>query len=284
MNDNMIMLSEFERQIDELLLLSSKGYDFNEIVNLINYQKDCWQLCRFDLKNRGNTFNRVNIFENPNNLHIRFPSWFKDDYGQGCHIEGSDKKLNLKVQCVNKGTLKIYLRGVDYRDVDNIRYPVYVNFTTFKINDNLIFQENKLIYHDQPYEFEIVSDDKDMFEIYLEFKTIFDYYPFFLNYFNNVKDMDELNEEYVLFKKQVKFIRFLEHFDEINESSLEMYDFMNKSNEVSLCENEENLLSYDSFLNHYAIHLYYFELKNHIDQLNERIEFLENKLNDYETN
>ena len=250
------MLNEFEKQIDELLLLSSKGYDFNEIVNLINYQKDCWLLCS--------------------------PSWFKDDYGQGCHVEGSDKKLNLKFQCVNKGTLKIYLRGVDYRDEENIRYPVYVNFTTFKINDKLIFQENKLICHDQPYEFEIVSDDKDMFEIYLEFKTIFDYYPFFLNYFNNVKDMDELNEEYVLFKKQVKFVRFLEWFDEINESSLEMHDFMNKSNEVSLGENEENLLSYNLFLNFYANHLNYIELLNQINQSNARIAFLENKLRDYE--
>lgn len=278
------MLNEFEKQIDEIMSYGSNKSDFNEIINLINNQKNYWELCRFDLRNNGNEFNRINILENPNNSYINFPSWFRDHNGQGCQIQCQVNKLNLKFQCVNDGELKIYLRGIDYRNFEHKRSPIYVNFTIFKLNNRLIFDEDKLLWHDKPYEFEILSTDKEIFDIYLEFKTIFDYYPFFLNFFNNVKNMDELNEEYYKFKKQIEFIRFLEHYYEFNNSSLEMYDFMNKYNELSLGGNEKNLFSYDSFLNYYDVYLNYLELKNHIDQLNAKIEFLENRISDYENN
>lgn len=172
------MLTEFEKQIDEIIFSSNES-NFIEIINLINNQKECWKLCRFDLQNQGNEFNRINIIENPNNLHIKFPSWFRDNVGQGCQIEGHANKLCFRFQCVNDGKLKIYLRGIDYRNLQHMRDPIYVNFTIFKLNDSLIFEEDKLVHHDEPYEFEVVSTDKEVFDIYLEFKTIFNYYPFF---------------------------------------------------------------------------------------------------------
>ena len=38
---NMIMLNEFEKQIDDIIF-SSNEKNFNEIINLISYQKNCW--------------------------------------------------------------------------------------------------------------------------------------------------------------------------------------------------------------------------------------------------
>lgn len=38
-NIKRIMLSEFEKRIDEIMLLSSNEENFNKIINLINYQK-----------------------------------------------------------------------------------------------------------------------------------------------------------------------------------------------------------------------------------------------------
>ena len=282
-NIKRIMLTEFEKRIDEIMLLSSNEDNFNKINNLIKYQKNCWKLCRFDLQNKGNEFNRIHILENSNNLHITFPSWFKNHYGQGCQIEGSNNKLNLKFQCINDGNLRICLRGIDFRNLDHIRSPIYVNFTTFKINDKLIFEEDKLIWHDQPYEFEIYSKDKNIYEIYLEFKTIFDYYPFLLNFFNNIENVDELIGEYYKFKKQTKFIHFIEPLDEINKSSLEMYDFMKSDNEFIFDNINASSLSYDTFFNHYSNYLHYFEINDEINQLNSKIKFLENKLSQYES-
>lgn len=62
-----------------------------------------------------------------------------------------------------------------------------------------------------------------------------------------------------------------------------MYDFMKNDNELSLGRNEENLLSYGSFLNYYYNFLQFLEMENKISQLNTKIEFLENKMRDFES-
>ena len=215
------MAMEFEKQIDDIIS-SNNDSNFDQIMGKINYQKKCWKLCRFDLKNNGNEFNRINILDNDNSLHIDFPPWFRDYQGQGCKIQGDVNKLNLKFQCVNDGNLRFYLKGVDYRNSQIVRSPIYINFTTFKLNDELIFNDEKFVWHDQPYTFEISSKDKDIFNIYLEFKTIYDYYPSFLNLFNDINSKEELNDEYSRFKEQINTIHFFEHFGKINNSSLEL--------------------------------------------------------------
>ena len=275
------MAKEFEKQIGDIVFSSNNGFNFNQIIDKINYQKNCWRLCRFDLKNSGNEFNRINILDNDNSLHIDFPSWFRDYQGQGCQIEGGVNKLNLKFQCVNDGKLRFYLKGVDYRNSQQVRLPIYINFTTFKLNDEVIFNEDKFVWHDQPYIFEISSKDKDIFNIYLKFKTIYDYYPSFLNLFNDVTNMEELNAEYYSFKEQINAIHFFDHFSEINNSSLEKYDLIKGDYELFL-GNMENSSSYDSFLSHYSNYLNSLEIKDTINQLNSRIEFLENKIKDCE--
>ncbi|MEE0024276.1 LicD family protein [Methanobrevibacter sp.] len=275
------MLKEFEKQIDEIMLNANES-NFNQIINLINQYKRCWQLFRFDLQNKGNNFNRVNILENYNNLSINFPEWFRDNYGQGCQIQGDFHKSNLKFQCVNGGLLKIFLRGVDYRSLDGLRYPIYVNFTTFKLNDDLIISEDKLICHDEFYAFEISSKDKEVFDIYLEFESIFDYYPFLSDLFDNVLNIRDLKDEYYLFKKQLQFMRFLDQFDKFDNCSLEMYDFMKNDNHLSLRGNEKNLFTYNFFLNNYTNYLTFLEINNKFNQLNSKIKSLENKMEYYD--
>ena len=281
-NIKYVMAKEFEKQIDEIVFFSSKNeFNFNQIINLINHQRNCWKLCRFDIKNNGNEFNRINILDNYNNLNIMFPPWFRDYQGQGCQIEGDANNLNLKFQCVNDGELRIYLKGVDYRNLQHLRLPVYINFTAFKLNDEVIFNENKLVCHDQPHTFEISSKDKDIFNINLEYKTIYDYFPSFLNLFNDINDIKQLNYDYFRFKKQIKAIHFLEHYDEMNNSSLEAYNLINDDYELIL-KNMEDSSSYNLFLSNYSNYLSSLEINNKINQLNSRIEFLENKIRDYE--
>ena len=275
-----VMLNEFEKQVDEIISFSSNESNFNQIINLINHQKNCWRVCRFDIQNLGNEFNRINILENFNNLYIDFPSWFRNHQGQGCQIQGSVTALNLKFQCVNDGTLRIMLRGVDYRNLEQLRSPVYVNYTTFKVNNELIFDENILTWHDQPYEFEISTNDKDILDIYLEFKSIYEYYPSLLNIFNDVSNFEELNEEYSKFKKQIKIMHILDPFNEGTDSPLDLYQIINEDTSV-LGRDVENL-SYNSFLSFYNNYLNVLEMKKYIAQLNSKIESLENKLRDYE--
>ena len=67
-NIKSVMLNEFEKQIDEIISFSSNEHNFNQIINLINNQKNSWRLCRFDIQNIGNEFNRINILENFNKV------------------------------------------------------------------------------------------------------------------------------------------------------------------------------------------------------------------------
>ena len=275
-----VMLKEFEKQIDEIVLNANEN-NFNQTIGFINNHKNSWNLYRFDLQNRGNNFNRVNILENYTNLSINFPDWFRDNYGQGCQIQGNINKSNLKFQCVNNGSLKIFLRGVDYRNPDGLRCPVYVNFTTFKLNDELIFGEDTLICHDEPYELEISSKDKEIFDIYLEFESIFDYYPFLSDLFDNVVSLEDLKGEYYLFKKQIQFMEFLERYDKFDSYSLEMYNFMKNDNQLSLGKNEKNLFSYNFFLNNYTNYLTFLKINNDFNQLYSKIKSLEDKMEYY---
>lgn len=275
------MLKEFEKQIDEIIIGANED-NFSQIIGLINNLKDYWQLCRFDLKNNGNNFNRVNIIDNSNDLSINFPEWFRDNFGQGCQIQGDVKKFNLKFQSINDGTLKIFLRGVDYRNPDGVRCPVYVNFITFKLNGDLIFDEDNLIYHDEPFEFEILSNDKEIFNIFLEFETIFDYYPFLLNLFDDTSNLDDLKEKYSLFKKQLQFMGFLEQFDKLDNNSLKMYDFMENDNLLPLGKNGKSLYDYNFFLNSYNSYLSSLEIKDKFNQLILKIKSLEDKMQYYE--
>ena len=235
-----------------------------------------------EFENNGNNFNRVNIIDNSNDLSINFPEWFRDNFGQGCQIQGDVKKFNLKFQSINDGTLKIFLRGVDYRNPDGVRCPVYVNFITFKLNGDLIFDEDNLIYHDEPFEFEILSNDKEIFNIFLEFETIFDYYPFLLNLFDDTSNLDDLKEKYSLFKKQLQFMGFLEQFDKLDNNSLKMYDFMENDNLLPLGKNGKSLYDYNFFLNSYNSYLSSLEIKDKFNQLILKIKSLEDKMQYYE--
>ena len=269
-NIKSVMLNEFEKQIDEIISFSSNEHNFNQIINLINNQKNSWRLCRFDIQNIGNEFNRINILENFNNLYIDFPSWFRNHHGQGCQIQGSATELNLKFQCVNDGTLRVMLRGVDYRNFEQLRCPVYVNFTTFKVNNKLVFDDDKLIWHDQPYEFEISINDKDILDIYLEFKSIYEYYPSLLNIFNDVSNFEELNEEYYKFKKQIKIMHILDPFNEGTDSSLDLYQIIKDEDTLILGKDVENL-SYNSFLSFYNNYLNVLEMKKKKKKKNYRV-------------
>ena len=54
------MANEFEKQIEDIIFSSNNRLNFNQILDKINYQKNCWASCRFDLKNSGNESNLFN--------------------------------------------------------------------------------------------------------------------------------------------------------------------------------------------------------------------------------
>ena len=124
---------------------------------------------RIDIKNQGTSSNNLMILDiNDLNSKIDRPNWFKDFLGSGTQIHSSNGILNFKIKCVNDGELVIKLRGVDVRDKNGKRFPVYIDYTNFSVNGKNIINSNELTSHDYPYTFSKLVQDSEIVDIQVQ--------------------------------------------------------------------------------------------------------------------
>ena len=128
---------------------------------------------RIDIKNNNSPDNAVEVIENSDkSSKLDFPLWLKDDEGAGCLIESTAGYLDVKVKCIGDGELSIKLRGVNASDKNNKRYPVYIDYTKLSINGEDIIKENTLVWHDEPFSYEMPVADGEILTIHLEWMPI----------------------------------------------------------------------------------------------------------------
>ena len=144
--------------------------EFKELMNpdtlmlLLKYAT-----ARIDIKNLGSIENNIEIIENNDDYSkVYRHGWFKDDNGEGVVIESTSESIDLKIRCVNNGKLTLWLRGLDILDKNGKRFPVFIDYTNLKINNETIFEEHKLISHDTPFIFEKEVLDSEIFDIHIE--------------------------------------------------------------------------------------------------------------------
>lgn len=127
-----------------------------------------YNTARIDLKNNGNHLNNLKIYQNSDFNQISAPLWFKDEKGIGWVIESCVNEIDIGVECVGDGQLSIQLRGIDSRDSEGNRIPVYINYTCLSVNEIPIFNESKLIFHDKPYEHKMNVQNGEKLKIHVE--------------------------------------------------------------------------------------------------------------------
>lgn len=126
---------------------------------------------RIDLINKGNRENTIKIINKSDIFSIiQFPDWFKNENGIGCTIQSNNNSLNIEFKCIGDGNLDIILRGVDAKNSYGNRIPIYINFTKFLINDILIFDDEKLVWHNHPYIKSIPVNNGDIIKLYFEWE------------------------------------------------------------------------------------------------------------------
>lgn len=124
---------------------------------------------RIDIKNAGNKLNNVFITDiNNKDACYYHPSWFEDNLGKGLVLECSSGSIDFEINCINSGTLKIWLRGIDCRGKFRNRFPIYIDYTNFEINDEKIFEKNILTWHDEPFYFEKKVNDLEKVKFHIE--------------------------------------------------------------------------------------------------------------------
>ena len=139
--------------------------NFNKFQNLLMK----YFTARIDIKNTGNVQNNIFIISLDDlSAKINYPSWFENHDGKGMVIQSDSGVMDFELKCVNDGILKIWLRGIDYRDKNDNRFPIYIIYTNFSINDTEILKENKVVSHDDFYLFEQKVEDSEIIKIHIE--------------------------------------------------------------------------------------------------------------------
>jgi hypothetical protein len=107
------------------------------------------------------------------------------------------------IQCINNGELDITLRGIDFRNINNIRSKIYINYTKLSINNKDVLKNHQLIWHDTPYTYNKICNNEEIVYLKLNFETIFTYFPELEIY---IKKSITKNQLDLLYKKVYNYI------------------------------------------------------------------------------
>ena len=135
---------------------------------------------RIDIKNIGNKNNYIQIINDNPHMKVSQPGWFSNSEGVGTIIESNEGILKLLIKFIGGGTFKLWLRGIDFRDKQNNRFPIYIDFTTLEINGEKIFEHNMSVCHDLPYVYEKPVVDGEIITLtlkWLPFNEFSEYDP-----------------------------------------------------------------------------------------------------------
>ena len=131
-----------------------------------------YRTARIDLKNFGISTNSIEIIENSDNdAKIFNLNYFKDETGIGTQIQSEKSSIHLKLKCINDGILDIRLRGVEVKG-NNGRLPVYIKYTNFKLNNEKILHEQRIVWHDEPFYYRRDVKNNEIIDVYIEWEPI----------------------------------------------------------------------------------------------------------------
>ena len=113
------------------------------------------QSARIDIKNFGNENNAVEI---TTSAKVSQPMWFTNEQGQGQVVESSKKIQNITIKAIQDGKLVLSFKGQDKR-FEGIRFPLWVDYKSIKINGKEQLTAPVATWHDKPYRFEMPVKD-----------------------------------------------------------------------------------------------------------------------------
>ena len=128
---------------------------------------------RIDIKNNGSSENNIEIIENSDvNSMVINPNWFKNEEGIGTLIQSTEGNIHLKLKCIKDGKLKIALRGIDFKDENKNRIPIYIKYSSFIVNDESLLEKPTLNCHDKFYLFEKNVKDGEIVNIIIQWSAM----------------------------------------------------------------------------------------------------------------
>lgn len=126
----------------------SKSNNIN--TNLIVEKLNKYNTARIDIYLSGDRTEKgkLKLIEIDDFINIEKLSWIEDS-DPSLSITNKNNSIDFKLVCFDDGELSFRLRGV-FHKVKNLRIPIYINYTMFKINDKNILNKNKMVDHNHP--------------------------------------------------------------------------------------------------------------------------------------
>ncbi|WP_323735648.1 LicD family protein [Methanosphaera sp. ISO3-F5] len=280
-NIRLTMLNTFKNQVNTLFDLYIKNIiNFSTLQSRLKILLIAWGQNRLDIKNYGTETNKIEFLEYNQGIRIKQAPWMKNNEGEGYTISSNHGTDNYLIKCINSGKLKLMFRAMDYRDINNKRIPIYVDYIKIQINGEDQLNTHKLSWHNEPVNIVKECDNEQKFHIILQFRTIFDYYPKLKSIFDNIKVKNTL-EEHEFINKFLDCEIMLLKYNNQKDSSMELFNYMNENREL-FDDNQEILESYEVFSNFLNNYEKYQKMYNQTEYLTQKIEYLEMTINRYE--
>lgn len=129
-------------------------YKINSLNEFIYYEKDRYYknlTARIDLKFLDCKDVEFDTLNSPS-IFISKPGWFQNS-GVGFVLQSTNKEIKVNFVVKQNCRMKIFLRSLDVKE-NGKKLVLWIDYLSFRFNDENVFSENKLITHDQPYVFE----------------------------------------------------------------------------------------------------------------------------------
>ena len=213
------------------ILLNADNYHEFEIKNYYNLKDESFKMygaAILDIKNIGDLNNSFDIVSSScDESDVFTTSVIKDDECKELLIHAYGNSLDLSLKCIGDGNLVINLRSIDVKDRNNKRFPVYMNYTSLKINDEEYIEENKLISHDSSLVFKRHVSDSEIIKIHLNWSSFIDS-SVYIDEFELIQEKyDNLNRKYKSLNKNVDKLK-----KEVNDLNKENNELNNALDEV----------------------------------------------------
>ncbi len=167
-------------------------------INLLNN----YMTARIDLRyDKSSVIDLVKI-DGDNVVYT--PKWFKNS--NGMIIESNHGKLDFTIKSDKKTNLIINLKSIDLRDKNNNRFPIYIDYILFSLNDEIIFNNHKLLSHDNGYVYEKVINKDEYWNIHIEWKPFNKESEFNNKFFIKNYILNKIGKEKIFIKSVLKKI------------------------------------------------------------------------------
>lgn len=145
--------------------------NLNLLQDNVNYLS-IYSHSRVDIKNCGDETNNIIMLDGDMFYNISRPKWFVDSEGIGSVINSFNKELNLSFKCINDGKLKIKFRAKDFKDRNNKRIPIYIDYKKIEVDGEDIINGSTVLSHDDSLSYDKQVKDDQIVNIKLKWEPL----------------------------------------------------------------------------------------------------------------